>query len=149
MHLISHSDLGFNGTISFNRGAGLILVVDDEPSILQVCRKLLERSGFRVVTTTSGAEALDFFSLNPAEVSLIITDIMMPGMDGVTLLAKLRRIRPAICSIAISGLFEMGDREKIGELKAAGFGSVLSKPFSCTELLTVINAELQRSGMRV
>ncbi len=140
MHLLTHSDTGCNGVVSFNKGSGIVLVVDDEVCILQVCRRLLERSGFRVATARNCADALEFFSRNQSEISLVITDIMMPGKDGVALLAKLRLIRPEIRYIAISGLIEMGDLEKIAELKAAGFSSVLAKPFTCGELLAAINA---------
>jgi len=81
----------------------LILVVDDEKDILEVTRKLLTTYNYRVHCAKNGAEALDFFKRFP-EIALVITDLMMPVMDGVQAMRGMRKLRPDIPMIATSGL---------------------------------------------
>ena len=87
------------------RGHGeLILLVDDEPAILEVTQCTLETFGYRVITAEDGAQAIALFAAHPHEVAVVITDIMMPVMDGPALILALRRIDPKVRIIAASGL---------------------------------------------
>ena len=61
------------------------MLVDDEPAVVDVTREILEMLGYRVVTGTSGAEALDAFRADPGRFDLVITDFTMPRMTGVEL----------------------------------------------------------------
>jgi CheY-like chemotaxis protein len=75
-----------------------VLVVDDDPDALRSVARLLETCGFRVVVTTSGAEALARLrdADDPAEVDVVLTDVVMPHMSGPVLAAELRALRPTL-----------------------------------------------------
>ncbi len=112
-----------------------VLVVDDEDAILQMARKTLERHGYRVRVAKHGAEAVDIYSQNPADISVVITDMSMPVMDGPTAIRLLRAIDPHVRIIASSGLESVG-----GAAKAIGTGSVLfiPKPYTAEALLRAV-----------
>ena len=87
------------------RGNGeLVLVVDDEAEIRQTARTALESHGYRVAVTANGREALNYLSRFPGDVSLIVSDISMPVMDGSELLARLNRDQPELPMLLTSGL---------------------------------------------
>lgn len=112
-----------------------VLVVDDEEGILQMARKTLERHGYQVLLAHHGAEAVDIYSQHPGEISVVITDMSMPVMDGPTAIRLLRAIDPDVRIIASSGLESVGDAAK-----AIGSGSVLfiPKPYSAEVLLRAV-----------
>ena len=123
------------------RGEGeLILVVDDEISIRTVATKILEVSGYRVVAAAEGTEALAVFMQNHAAIAAVITDMLMPGMDGPELVRVLRRIDPQIRIIGISG---MGDSTPAGGVESLALSAVLTKPFTGASLLFTLHAVLQ------
>lgn len=118
------------------RGSGeLILVVDDEPMILQVTRHTLESHGYRVVTARHGREAIDLVEAGEHEVDLVLTDMMMPVMDGAATSAYLEHHHPTIPIVAMSGLNSNGSATR-----AVGMGITrfLPKPFTTGLLLTVV-----------
>jgi len=81
-----------------------ILLVDDNPHGLAARKSLLEEEGYRVVTTTSGEDALQAFEQIPFD--LMVTDYRMPNMDGSVLIERIRAIRPAMRIILLSGFVE-------------------------------------------
>ena len=78
-----------------------ILVIDDDPSILTMLKKMLEREGYEVDTACNGSEGLDKIEDSPPD--LLITDIVMPEKEGMELIFHLRRKKPELKIIAISG----------------------------------------------
>jgi CheY-like chemotaxis protein len=78
-----------------------VLVVDDEPAIRQLIRRMLEPEGYRIEEAGDGSEALRSLKSQPAD--CVITDICMPGMGGCDLIASLRRVAPLLPVIAITG----------------------------------------------
>jgi two-component system, cell cycle sensor histidine kinase and response regulator CckA len=117
-----------------------ILVVDDEVAVCELVRRVLERQGYHVLVAYGGAEAIEVFERHRAIIQAMITDIMMPNIDGPTLAGLVRQIDPTVRIIGISGA---GDRimlEKIEALKLAGF---LPKPFSVDRLLRVLRQVLR------
>ncbi len=120
----------------------LVLLVDDETGILQIGETLLQRSGYRVLTAANGVDALAVFLQNQAEIKLVLTDIMMPTMDGVALITQLRRLKPEIKCIAASGLMGTQDQMRVEELKANGVRHFLTKPFTVEALLGALDEEL-------
>ena len=122
------------------RGNGeTVLVVDDELSILTITRHTLETYGYRVLTAEDGAQAIGVFAMNRLNVDVIITDMMMPVMDGASLIKAIRRIDPNARIIAASGL-----QGGVTVAKAArvGVNNFLEKPFSASQLLSTIRAAL-------
>jgi two-component system cell cycle sensor histidine kinase/response regulator CckA len=82
----------------------MILVVDDEIAIREVVQKTLIGHGYRVLTAGDGTEAIAQFSEHRGEVKAVLTDIMMPFMDGVTLSRTLKKMDPDVQIIASSGM---------------------------------------------
>jgi CheY-like chemotaxis protein len=82
----------------------IILCVDDNEQTLSVRKFLLETKGYRVLSATSGHEALEIVEkYAPGELSLLISDLLMPQMDGVELIRRVREMQPGLPSLMISG----------------------------------------------
>jgi CheY-like chemotaxis protein len=81
-----------------------ILLVEDEPALLRMTQRVLERNGFEVLTATTGQEALDAWEQANGNVDLLLTDVVLPdGMSGILLAGKLLAKRPALRVICTSG----------------------------------------------
>lgn len=118
------------------RGNGeLILVVDDEENIRSVAAATLETFGYRVMTAVDGTDAISVFSQYRDQISVVLTDMAMPYMDGTALIRALRKMDPGTKIIAMSGLFSDGQSE---ELKALSVGATISKPYSAETLLNAL-----------
>jgi PAS domain S-box-containing protein len=112
-----------------------ILLIDDEHSIVNVTREILEMSGYTVITAFNGKEGLAVYENNKHRIALVLTDIMMPLMDGYTLMTALRAIAPNVKIIAASGL-----PINVGAVQPAiaTANAFLNKPYSVEKLLTII-----------
>ena len=109
----------------------MILAVDDEREIRALVRILAERAGYRVVEAENAGVALDILQQRALEPQLLLTDIVMPGMSGLTLAARAHQLRPSLPVIFMTGFAD--------EYQAQLSGSVvLRKPFKAPELLTAI-----------
>jgi CheY-like chemotaxis protein len=97
----------------------VILVVDDEPLILNIARTVLEREGYFILTAANGEEALLLSQAYPGTIQLLLTDIIMPGISGLELSQRLLADRPAISVLLMSGQVELPVEAKL-----------LRKPFS-------------------
>lgn len=118
------------------RGNGeLILVVDDESAIRLITSHTLELFGYRVVVAAHGAEAVAIFSERRAEIALVLTDMMMPIMDGVATIKALRTIDPGIRIIAASGLSANGSVAKAASM---GITDFLAKPYTVEEMVRLV-----------
>ena len=117
----------------------LILVVDDELFIREITRKNLEIHGYRVLTARDGAEAVRFYAQHREEIRAVLTDMMMPGMDGAATIRALREMNPAVSIIAVSGLTASKD---------ADVQAFLPKPFKAESLLRTLG-EVLRAEMPV
>jgi PAS domain S-box-containing protein len=120
----------------------LILIVDDETSIREIARTALEAFNYRVITANDGAEAIALFAQRQTEIQAVLTDIMMPVMDGLALIRALRKIAPQLPIIASSGLAE---NSKITEAADEGVKAFLTKPYTTGTLLKLL-AEVLKSG---
>ena len=120
------------------RGEG-ILLVDDEAAVREVTRQALVEFGYRVITSGNGAEALRIFQERRQEIQLVLTDMMMPEMDGPTLVAALRVLDPAVKIVGITG---MSDTTGMSGLKTLALSAMLAKPFTIEKLLKVIHEVL-------
>ncbi len=118
-----------------------ILIIDDEELVRTTTANIVEAYGYSVRTASSGEEAITLFHENRDALSLVITDMMMPGINGIELAKNLRKYSPDIPIIAISGV--MIRDEMLGSLQSAGISSVLLKPFTSTKLLLCIRELLR------
>ena len=131
-------------TAAVPRGAAeLIMIVDDELSVRLTTARLLERFGYRVLIAESGKAALDLQAAYPGAIQAVITDLMMPGMDGVELATALRAKEPALPIAVTTGLLNSANRTRIN---AAGITVVLSKPYDAEELLGVVHRLVHSGG---
>ena len=118
----------------------LVLVVDDESNVREVARILLQRAGYRVLLASDGAEALTVFARNSASVAAVLTDLMMPFMDGIAFIRALRVINPGLPIIASTGL---GEKTQTEQLKALNVDTILSKPYGAETLLRTMSQAIQ------
>ena len=119
----------------------LILVVDDEPSILQLAQRVLEANGYRTIVATNGAEAMELIARNRGEIQLVLTDMMMPKMDGASTICAIQQLDSQIRIIASSGL---PVRAAAAEA-VAGVCRFLSKPYEGHSLLAAVAKALGSS----
>lgn len=121
----------------------IILLVDDEDFILQMTSAALEAHGYQVIKAPDGAEALAIFAKRHKDISAVLLDMMMPGMDGIEVLDELLKIDPAVSVIACSGL-RTSQRET--DVKLHGAKDFLAKPYSEEQLLRALAAISKRPG---
>jgi two-component system cell cycle sensor histidine kinase/response regulator CckA len=110
-------------------GTGTVLLVEDEPMVRQVAERALTRHGYKVITATNGEEALEV--INRGEpIALLVSDVVMPLMDGPTMVREARKTRPKLPILFMSGYAEEQLRKSI-DIDNVAF---LPKPFSVQEL---------------
>lgn len=117
-----------------------ILCVDDEPEVLEGLRRTLHREPYRLLTATSAAEALDTIAAEPVDV--IVSDIDMPGTNGLELVARIRREHPEIVRLLLTG-----DASLEAALEAINQGEVhrfLTKPWDKNELRRTLHNAIER-----
>jgi len=120
----------------------LILVVDDEESIREITRGTLETFGYTVLTASDGTEAIALYADRKHEVAVVLTDMMMPFMDGPATIRALQKMNPEVRIIAASGLTAS---HKTGEASLEGVKMFLSKPYTAERLLKALAAVLKAS----
>ncbi len=125
----------------FSNGRYTILVVDDDPSVLSTYQRLLDRAGYKTVTEADPRNVLDRNRASQAD--LIVLDYKMPGMDGLTLLAELRRRECRARCILISAYLNDDVRTQAERL---GVNRVLDKPVDVTRLRGAIRELLPVTG---
>lgn len=114
-----------------------ILLVDDDEAVRRVTRKLLERSGFPVSDVTDGPAALALLEQANGGISLVLSDLNMPGMNGLELAERVRARHPDVAVVLMSGLVDEALR---GSAREAGVDGVVAKPFQLDELLEAVRA---------
>lgn len=126
---------------SVPRGNGeLIMVVDDEAAIRQVTRQTLEAYGYRVIVASNGAEAVALYAQNIQGIHLVLTDMMMPVMDGPATIQALRQINPLVKLIGASGISQNG---KAARAAGSGLNHFLPKPYTAEVMLRLIDTVLK------
>ncbi len=113
----------------------LILIVDDEEAIREITKGSLEAFGYRVLTASDGTEAVALYVLYRDEIQVVVTDMVMPYMDGPATIRALQRINPQVKIIATSGLAGNG---KVAEAASAGVKTFLNKPYTADKLLNAL-----------
>ena len=123
-------------------GGKRVLLVDDEPAIREAVTYTLHDSGYRVFTAEDGTDALALYHQRRDEIDIVLTDISMGQMDGVTLTRALKKLNPAVRVIVSSGHFQ---KENVTILESVGVRTFLDKPYTASKLLRSLHAELTRA----
>jgi PAS domain S-box-containing protein len=113
----------------------LILVADDESAVREITRDTLERFGYKVLTADDGTEAIALFAQHREEIRVVLTDVMMPYMDGPATIRAIRTLSPEVKIIVSSGLKA---NSKATEAANEGANSFLSKPYTADKLLNAV-----------
>ncbi|HKD54954.1 MAG TPA: ATP-binding protein [Steroidobacteraceae bacterium] len=120
-----------------------ILVVDDEESLVRLTEEVLASLGYEPVGCIGAHEALRVFRADPARFAAVLTDAIMPDMSGLELLAELRRLRPGLPAVLVSGY---GGPDLKAAAQAAGAQLVLTKPLAAADLAQSLAAALPRAN---
>lgn len=116
------------------------LVIDDEPTVRRVARRTLEPAVCAVAEATDGEEGLRIIEAGDPPVDLVLTDLVMPGLDGWDVIETLARYRPELPVVAMSGWIGGGD----ARLRSYGL-EFLAKPFGPEQLKETVAAVLERA----
>lgn len=121
----------------------LVLLVDDEPVIRQTLRKMLQRAGHEVVEGANGLEGLQH--LEALAIELVLTDIIMPVMNGIDFIKQARLLRPSLNVIAMSGGGRTDNTDHLQAARAYGVNVTLRKPFRAGDLYQAIAQSFGRT----
>jgi two-component system cell cycle sensor histidine kinase/response regulator CckA len=124
-------------------GMGTLLLVEDEDAVRAFSARALRKKGYNVLEANSGEQALEMLGDGSESVDLLITDVVMPQIDGPTLVKQVRRSRPDLKVIFISGYTEGTFRKHIDDEHGVHF---LAKPFSLKQLAGTVKEVLHESG---
>jgi two-component system, cell cycle sensor histidine kinase and response regulator CckA len=121
-------------------GTGRVLLVEDEEVVRNFAARALKRQGYKVLEASTGVEALEVMEKNKGKIDLVVSDVVMPEMDGPTLLKELRKTNPDLKIIFVSGYPNDAFKESLGGEEFA----FLPKPFSLPQLAAKVKEELSR-----
>src|SRR6185503_5485340 len=116
-----------------------ILVVDDSLAWLRLAREILTANGYQAQTCNNPREALSLLEQNPERIDLVITDLQMPGLDGIELAAELLKINPTLPVVLTSAAMFRMPSEK---LRSLGIRDFLIKPWNRAQLFSIIRQAL-------
>ena len=125
------------------KGAGTILLVDDEESVRVMGTRMLERLGFGVLIAVDGREALDIYRERREEIALVLLDLTMPDLDGEEAFRELRRTDPQVCVVMSSGHTESEIAPRFAGKRLSGF---LQKPYTLDALSQCLRGALGAGG---
>ncbi len=122
-----------------------ILIVEDDTDMAETCRRIFARAGFAAETVYDGETGLEKLRADP-EISIVLTDLRMPGMDGTEVLRRAREIRPEIDVIIMTGY---GTIQNAIQAMKIGASDYITKPFDREELLRAVHQILEARNLRL
>ena len=128
------------------QGSGTILLVEDEEPIRDIAKNFLEMFGFSVLEAVNGREALDIYQKNAAEITLVVTDMGMPVMDGYELFSELKKLNPELPIIVTSGY---GDAEVSARIGSDNIAGTISKPYNPSQLREILKSVVGDMSTRI
>ena len=134
-------DLSERGALPRGHGE-MILVVDDEASVRSITSQTLQAFGYRVLTATDGADAVAVYLQNKDQIVVVLTDMMMPIMDGPAMIHAITRVNRGVKIIATSGLNANAEDTKLAGSKVKHF---LTKPIYCAHAAKDAGANIVRT----
>ena len=122
-------------------GAGRVLLVEDEDVVRSFAARALSRQGYEVLEAGTGLEALELMQREQRRIDLVVSDVIMPEMDGPTLLKELRKSTPDLKFIFVSGYPDDAFKKSLGDGEDYAF---LPKPFTLPQLAAKVKEQLGR-----
>jgi CheY-like chemotaxis protein len=113
------------------RGKGTILLVDDEGSLIDLVKQMLEHLGFTALTAADGLLAVELYRERGKEIDLVLMDLTMPHMDGAEAFGELRRLNPDVRIVLASGYSHEDVASRFG---GKGLDGILQKPYTLVKL---------------
>jgi CheY-like chemotaxis protein len=124
-----------------------VLVIDDEPFILEYVRKVLQQAGYTTLIAESGDQAVAMFEERRTEVDLVLTDIVMPGsIDGLEVATRIHRIDPNVPVLFITGAIPEDDPHTLSLMNG---GFLLRKPFFPDQLIRFVENQVEHFRLAV
>ncbi len=123
---------------------GRVLVVDDDGGVRMLVKRLLEAEGYEVATAEDGTEALALLAAEPGTVRLVVTDVRMPGMDGIELGRRVTDVAPGVPTLYMTAYAE--DAALLSKMENWTAQPILYKPFTSHHLLNLVGILLDRRG---
>lgn len=119
------------------KAEGTVLLVEDEDQVRSIARRILEQFGFTVIEAVNGKEALEAYRRESERITLVITDIGMPVMDGYQVVQEIKRLAPGLPVVVSSGF---GDTSITSRIPPQALAGMISKPYTTAELQAVLQA---------
>jgi CheY-like chemotaxis protein len=124
-----------------------VLVIDDEPFILEYVRKVLHQAGYETILAENADQALARFEERKGEIDLVLTDIVMPdSIDGLELAARIQRIEPTVPVLFITGAIPQDDPHMLSLMNG---GFLLRKPFFPDQLIRFVENQVEHLHLAV
>jgi len=120
--------------------APTILLVEDETDVREVTRAVLEHAGYRVLESNGPEEALRLGSDHRGHIGLLLSDVVMPGMNGAELALRLQSLQPGLVTVFMSGY---ADHDVLRKVMHGGMTNYIQKPFTIDVLLSRVAAALR------
>ncbi len=124
----------------WQEAGGLVLVVEDDAAVREAVGRMLEATGLTVVTAVDGVDGMVKFSDRRSDLAAVITDLVMPNMEGLALVRAIRRLAPEMPVVAMTGV---DVENRTAPLRRLGVRQVLAKPFTAPQLLQALREALQ------
>jgi CheY-like chemotaxis protein len=119
-----------------------ILLVDDDDDFRTMLSEVLERAGHKIAQASDGQQAIDLYSKHATD--LVITDLVMPGREGIELIVDLKRLQPDVKIIAISGVGRSALPHFLRMATFLGAQRAVAKPFTVREILDAVTEVLEK-----
>lgn len=140
--VMSLAQKGYNDDMPRAWGEELVLVADDEATIRDLAKEMLEEMGLRVLTASDGNQAVEVFKENADGISCVLLDLTMPGLDGAQAFHEMQRIKPDVKVILSSGYNE---QDIVHQFLGKGLAGFIQKPYTMAKLMEKLNEFFARS----
>jgi DNA-binding NtrC family response regulator len=127
-------------------GPAAVLLVEDEPTLSRVLARILEEEGYDVTVCADGLDALHRVARGGIRVDVVVSDVGLPGVRGDKLAVELKRVRPSLPVVLMTGFSAVVTP---GSAEALGLAAVLEKPVSIEDLLAAVRNALEQGGTRL
>jgi PAS domain S-box-containing protein len=125
------------------QGSGTILLVEDEVQIRMIAKALLEMLGFTVIDASNGKDGLELYQQNASEITLVVTDLGMPVMNGYEMIHELIKLNPGLPIIVSSGF---GDEDVASHVARENIAGLINKPYNFDQLRDVMRHVMENAG---